>query len=114
MTVNKPLATEQFMNLFEKAVQNDGKEFFFRGARELIVNLKDWGLENNQDAVIKFLIECLILTRNQPYNPPDINYVKNQIRSIVGLDSGDIRQTVEKEESCLEITRESIRSRLKN
>jgi hypothetical protein len=113
MTTNKPLTTEQFIDLFEKAVQSYENEFFFRGARELIANLKGWGLEKNQDSVINFLNQCLILNRNQSSNSPDINDVRNQIRSILGLDSGDLRQTLQKEESCREIISESIRSRLK-
>ena len=113
MTTNNPLTTEQLMDLFEKAVQSYENEFFFRGARELIDNLKGWRLEKNQAAVIEFLSECLILTKEDHSNPPDINDVRNRLRAILGLDTGRHDQTWQIEVCQQEIIDLSMRSRLR-
>lgn len=113
MTTNKPLTTEQFMDLFEKAVQSYENEFFFRGARELIANLEGWGLEKDQEVVIKILRECLVLTRKSPFNSLDINDVRNRLRAILGLDTCNHEQTLQIEVSQQERIEKSIRSQLR-
>jgi hypothetical protein len=90
MTTNTPLTPQEFMNRFELHVQSYGAEFFFAGARELLGDLRGWGLEINQGSIDYFLSECLKSTKKEPLNPPEIDFVRNRLRAILGLESDDL------------------------
>jgi len=89
MTTQKPMTAKEFMHDFEQQVQNHGANFFFNGCRELLTNLRGWGLEQNQDSVDLFLCDCLQLTRDDPLNPPSIDDVRKGLKAILSLDSDD-------------------------
>jgi hypothetical protein len=85
MTTDRLSTAKEFMDFFESQVQIYGDEFFNNGARELLNNLRACELEKNHDAVDQFLVKCLLSTRDTPNDPPDISFVRNQLRSILGL-----------------------------
>lgn len=87
MTTAKPMTAIEFMETFERKVEQYGDEFFFQGARDLLGNLRNWGLEQEQQSVDQFLCECLIHTKKNPYYPPNIDDVRAKLQQILGFGS---------------------------
>lgn len=77
------MTANEFMNNFEYIVQQYGDDFFFKGARELLSGLRTWGLEKNQHSVDNFIRDCLLYTRENPHNPPSIDFVRDELIKIL-------------------------------